>query len=123
MSAMSAICLAFPDKGIEAPANMKAQPAVEVDCLQVGFSDGEAESGEVTPAQLLSAKRNQRFANAASAQFRQDADLGHVAHVVADARAQQQAGHRPRSPMHGHERCAGVKDTATGKADNVVQKT
>lgn len=47
--------LTFPHKSIEAAASLKAQVAIKIHCLVIGFSHGKAQAQEVAGAQLLRA--------------------------------------------------------------------
>jgi hypothetical protein len=114
--------LTFPHKRIKAPAGFKAQAAIEFYRFGIGFSHGKAQTQEVAGAQFLRAQSQKRFANPAAAKLRQHADLRYVPNVLADARAEQQAGNRARGLVQRHKRRVRVKHSATGKADNIIQE-
>src|SRR5437016_10399631 len=95
--------LAFPYKSIEPAFDLEAQTMIEGHRLDISFSNGEAEGREVTAAQLLSAEGYQGFSDLAAAGFRQDTDLGDMANVVPNARAQQHADYSARQPVDGYK--------------------
>ena len=64
----------------------------------------------------------QSAANALAARFRGYADLGHVAHVMTKARAQQKSLQVAAGLVAQYPGVVRVKDAAAGKTYNVVQE-
>ncbi len=92
---------------------MEVQASVESESSMVFFSDGQGEFRESACSEVGVAVAEKLLANAVAAIFRQGADLGNVADVVAHARAEQE-------PDAGV--CRAVEGSQPGKRTMLLRK-
>src|ERR1700722_227624 len=78
----------LPHERIKYPLRIKIQPAVESHGAYICLSHRQRECREISLRQVRDRGSQQGLADAARAKLRQNADLGHVANIVADARAE-----------------------------------
>src|ERR1700722_9308884 len=95
---------ALPHERIEDSLLVKVQTTIERDCTRVRFRDRERQHRKVPPSQAADGRREQRLTNPPRAVLGKNADLGDVADIVADARAEDQADQAFRLAIQRYER-------------------
>jgi hypothetical protein len=110
------------DHGVETVAADEAELLVEVQRRAVGLGDGEGDGDEACADEAGGALLQEEGADAFVTPGVGDAELGDVANVGVDARAEDHAGHGAGAPVAQHPGELRLEDAAAGEADDVVQE-
>src|ERR1035437_226164 len=119
---LSGIVSALPDGSVEAVRAVVAFRMVEADGVGVGFGDGEGDLGDALAQEAGGDQGKQHAGQASAAELGMDAELGDVAALRADARAQHQGHQLAACAIQDHVRDLRGESAATGEADDVVEK-
>ena len=114
--------VALPDRSVEHVNAVVAFGFVELDGAGIGFGDGEGDFADALAHEMGAGDGEQHARHSVAAEVGMNAELGDVAALRADARAEHQADEFAAGALDDHVRDLRGEDAAAGVAHDVVQK-
>lgn len=101
----------------------ESEPLVQGDGTIVRLGDSQRERAEIPLPEFFTRGSYKRLSDAVTAVVWQQADLRDVANVLFHPRGKNHADACLGGFVIGHERCAGIEDSAAREPDDVVQES
>src|SRR5271165_6016946 len=114
---------ALPNHSVKGLAGDESTTVIKCNCLGILPRHGEREGLESVAAERARAVGQKPCSEAATAIPPANANLGHVAHIFAYPRAEQQSRDLFATAVTEHPRGRRVEESTTREADDVVQKS